>query len=700
MKTIVLLVWLFGGVALAEDLEWQPLGPPGGSLEHLAVGRGDPTLLFGGSNRTLVRSQDRGRSWQALEAPVAPNSIDRLWIDTRAAPVFYARLVNSRGLFAVLRLSEDGRGWTQTGCALWSYDLLFPSAEPGVVYCNYNGLALRSTDDGLTFESAIELPASAWSGAPPDVRFSLISFEYSTDGGQSWSELAPPSGRVLSAAISVDGQTIIVGTEDGVFRSEDLSSSWQPIAGALEGVSITTVAASPSNPALFLAATAGGDLATTRNRGVDWVLVAPTGLGRSVASALRIGSASVGTLAIRGYGDVVRSTSDESTWHEVDSVPGQAREIIQDPRGELILVRYWDEVISWSEDGGVSWSSSSTPAPCGDLAIANRAGARHILCASFDALLVSSDVDGPWQVLARPGEREGGGSVGFNRLLWQPEPERLLVIRSGPYYRDLMVSEDWGSNFRNATTLSGDVFVVSTLSGLRSDPRDQEAVYVYGPASPQAGPNSAGGRYVARLHQGASVLEHESRESGYAATSLAVEEFDGDLYLGTGSGELMRSADQGRTWEPLNRVWGAASIFEVRYRAADHSLTVSTASGIYSAGLSAATCSRPGRACLAGGTTVDLSWRTDGDWNVGSEIPLTSDSTAFWFFEPDNVEVVVKVLDGCSVNGHLWVFAAGLTDVETRLEVRQLGLDVSATYDSEPGVAFPAVRDTWALPCQ
>jgi len=46
-------------------------------------------------------------------------------------------------------------------------------------------------------------------------------------------------------------------------------------------------------------------------------------------------------------------------------------------------------------------------------------------------------------------------------------------------------------------------------------------------------------------------------------------------------------------------------------------------------------------------------------------------SRLFYFFSRDNLEVVVKVLDGCSINGHFWVFAAGLTDIPWRLRIEQ-----------------------------
>jgi hypothetical protein len=35
----------------------------------------------------------------------------------------------------------------------------------------------------------------------------------------------------------------------------------------------------------------------------------------------------------------------------------------------------------------------------------------------------------------------------------------------------------------------------------------------------------------------------------------------------------------------------------------------------------------------------------------------TTDTGAFWFFAAANVELIVKVLDGCALNGAHWVFA-------------------------------------------
>jgi hypothetical protein len=50
-------------------------------------------------------------------------------------------------------------------------------------------------------------------------------------------------------------------------------------------------------------------------------------------------------------------------------------------------------------------------------------------------------------------------------------------------------------------------------------------------------------------------------------------------------------------------------------------------------------------------------------------VPLTEDSGSFWFFSPNNLELMVKVLDGRFVNGHFWVFYGALSDVAYEITV-------------------------------
>lgn len=95
---------------------------------------------------------------------------------------------------------------------------------------------------------------------------------------------------------------------------------------------------------------------------------------------------------------------------------------------------------------------------------------------------------------------------------------------------------------------------------------------------------------------------------------------------------------------------------------------------------------------------VQASYRTArGDLGSGRILPLTDDTGAFWFFDPENLEVVVKVLDGCAINGRYWVFAAGLTDVEVTLTVTDRMTGQSKAYENPLGTPFAPIQDVQAL---
>ena len=112
-------------------------------------------------------------------------------------------------------------------------------------------------------------------------------------------------------------------------------------------------------------------------------------------------------------------------------------------------------------------------------------------------------------------------------------------------------------------------------------------------------------------------------------------------------------------------------------------------------------------ACFPGGSTLCLSgsrfkvqvaWRTrDGRTGAGQAKALTADTGYFWFFNESNVEMVIKVLDACGVNGKFWVFAGGLTDVQTDITVTDTRTDTVRTYRNPQGTAFQPIQDTSAF---
>lgn len=110
----------------------------------------------------------------------------------------------------------------------------------------------------------------------------------------------------------------------------------------------------------------------------------------------------------------------------------------------------------------------------------------------------------------------------------------------------------------------------------------------------------------------------------------------------------------------------------------------------------------PQRACLLGGRyAVELTWRDGrGRLRDGRRVETgTADSALFWFADPDNWEMLVKVLDGCGTNGRIWVFAAATTNLEYALEVTDTVTGDHRTYTNPAGRPAPALTDTRAFPC-
>ncbi len=75
----------------------------------------------------------------------------------------------------------------------------------------------------------------------------------------------------------------------------------------------------------------------------------------------------------------------------------------------------------------------------------------------------------------------------------------------------------------------------------------------------------------------------------------------------------------------------------------------------------------------------------------------SADSGLYTFFSPANWELLVKVLDGCALNGRHWIYAAGTTDVGWRLEVEDQLTNETKVYQSPLGQPSLTITDSDAL---
>ncbi|MCY3912154.1 MAG: hypothetical protein OXG43_02775 [Chloroflexi bacterium] len=254
----------------------------------------DATLMIATTQRGLMRSHDRGDSWQPLAGAADANSV--LALTSCASPdgqVWLAGL-HERG---VLRSANGGGSWEPSNVGLSSRPVLALALSPRfasdgtlLVGTAAEGV-LRSTDGGATWSRAsdgLEAPSvtslTFSRTFPADRRVWAIagaSLVESLDGGQTWAPVAGLPGDVvpLSLASACDaqaGHAVAVGGAAGALAlSRDGGESWTRSAEHFGGANVVTVAFSPNYAldATLLAATTGdGMIAVYRStdRGSAW----------------------------------------------------------------------------------------------------------------------------------------------------------------------------------------------------------------------------------------------------------------------------------------------------------------------------------------------------------------------------------------------------------------------------------------------
>ena len=109
-------------------------------------------------------------------------------------------------------------------------------------------------------------------------------------------------------------------------------------------------------------------------------------------------------------------------------------------------------------------------------------------------------------------------------------------------------------------------------------------------------------------------------------------------------------------------------------------------------------CSGGGTAlCLDNRFSVTARYHTATGSSPAHPVPMTKESGYFWFFGPENAEVVVKIVDACGFTNNFWLFVSGMTDVGVDLVVRDTKTGAVRRYSSPAGTAFAPIQDTNAF---
>ena len=116
----------------------------------------------------------------------------------------------------------------------------------------------------------------------------------------------------------------------------------------------------------------------------------------------------------------------------------------------------------------------------------------------------------------------------------------------------------------------------------------------------------------------------------------------------------------------------------------------------------------PTTLCLKDGRfKVEMGWKDfEGNAETVSDAPfggpgrvtrIDDDWDGFYFFNSDNLEMLIHVFQGCGFNDRYWVFAAGTTNVEYDITVTDTSNGETRSYSNESGNPMAPITDTGAF---
>jgi photosystem II stability/assembly factor-like uncharacterized protein len=192
--------------------------------------------------------------------------------------------------------------------------------------------------------------------------------------------------------------------------------------------------------------------------------------------------------------------------------------------------------------------------------------------------------------------------------------------------------------------------------------------------------------------------------SSYARAIVVDPVRQNHVYVAPDADGVEVSADGGLNWMPMNSgLPDQATVYSLAIDQNGEFLHAATGVAVFDYQLASPTCSVDARTlCLNDGrfaVTADFQSTPEGPSLPATAVPLTTDTGYFWFFDPANIELVTKVLNGCATNGQYWFFASGLTNVGVQINVTDTISGASKPYSNAFGTPFPPIQDTAAFPC-
>ncbi len=328
---------------------------------------------------------------------------------------------------------------------------------------------------------------------------------------------------------------------------------------------------------------------------------------------------------------------------------------------------------------------------------------QHLRSISLDAVTgalktVSAPVAGPANVESMLLVNESGGQL-IGQGIAQTRTERVLggappytfAKIGGALPAGLSFAAGTGTITGTPTTLGKSSFEVLITDAVGATSSGVRSLDVVPPPAVPAAPSNLAATVTSPTEV---MLSWQDNANQTAAFHISLSQ-DGGPFL-----EVQAARPQATSALVTGLSPATSYTFRIRAQNAGGGATDTTTATVTTSALSPAACTPSANGqCLLGGRFLLEAIYQDSHGNAGlaNVVPITSDTAYLWFFSPSNVEAVVKVLDGCGLGGHFWVFAGGLTNVHVILRVTDTHTGAVRYYEVPFGPPFTPTQDTSAF---
>jgi len=405
-----------GWSASLPENDWKIAGPFGGTATSIALDPENPkTVLAGGRNSLLFKSDDAGATWGLLNFPkrnfgevtsllVDPDNSQhylagilasdrpgiyesydagKTWAAVKDIDVGVRALAVSAsnpkrfvaGTLRGVMLSDDaGKTWTRIsdpqnlemqGITAVAID----SKDPNIIYAGTPHLPWRTTDGGKTWSSihtgmiddsdvfSIYIDPSK----PSDIFASACSGIYaSLDRGNDWRKLMGiPNGSRRTHVVRQDPvapETIFAGTTLGLFKTENAGKTWKPLSTN----QVNSMVFDPAAPKQVYMAMEYAGIGKSTDGGNTILPINNGFIDRRIAAVTVSGSKLVAIET--GVGDttgVYVSKDQGNSWEQLPNARGlggvHLNTIVGTENDPQVLLAASPHQMYKSADGGSSW---------------------------------------------------------------------------------------------------------------------------------------------------------------------------------------------------------------------------------------------------------------------------------------------------------------------------------------------------------